>query len=273
MGPRPHPEDSDRSLLRKEAPAQKSTVGYFSRSPPISRAREFGQRATGAWQIGAYTGGAGARWGESKLTGSTTSPVQRILSVHLSERTRLRRSRPLGFPHLGADIGIPGSPNSSQVGPYKNASRARWSQGNLTEWARAPIQRILTVHFSERRRLRKSRPLGISFSGHVCADASFPASERSDPAGRGRGPIVQGYVGSVARGARFREVRLGRKSGTPGFRRSFRKRFSLLHVWWKCLALFWAGFVHISAETAHGQPFARLLALPPEKCHGSDSGV
>jgi len=35
-GPRPRPEDSDRSLLRKEAPAQKSTVGYFSGNPPIS---------------------------------------------------------------------------------------------------------------------------------------------------------------------------------------------------------------------------------------------
>ena len=40
----------------------------------------------------AYTSDAGARWRESKLTESITSPTQRILSVHFSKRMRLRKS-------------------------------------------------------------------------------------------------------------------------------------------------------------------------------------
>ncbi len=43
-------------------------------------------------KIVAYTGGACARRRESKLTQSVPSPSQRNLTVHLSERTRLRKS-------------------------------------------------------------------------------------------------------------------------------------------------------------------------------------
>ena len=152
MGPRPHPEDSDRSLLRKGAPAQKLTVGYFSRDATIL-AQKVGQRATGSWKIGAYTSDAGARWGESKLTQSLPAPAGRNPTKHLCKRIAVCKIPPIGF--LVQKVGQRAM-ESWKIGAYKNASRARWSQGNLTQWARAPIQRILTVHFSERGRLRKS---------------------------------------------------------------------------------------------------------------------
>jgi len=64
-------------------------VGGWRQKTGLGRPPQFGGPPRGPpWEAGAYTSDAGARWRESKLTQSLSSPIHRDLTVHFSERGR-----------------------------------------------------------------------------------------------------------------------------------------------------------------------------------------